>query len=73
MDRDKQLSLNFELLHEPHPPAAPSSRAENERQMVANKSAEILRIPNGTERERTKAVQREAELLHRVLRRARHF
>lgn len=70
MDRDKQLSLNFEPPPEPPAPAV-RRLVSNSTQTLA--SAEVVLLPTGAERARKKALERERELLKRVLRRSLHF
>lgn len=70
MDRDKQLRLNFES--PPEPPAPAVCRLVSNCTSTLARAGVVL-LPTGIERARKKALERETELLKRVLRRSLHF
>lgn len=73
MDRDKQLSLNFEPPSEPVLSAPHCLLTDDTQRTVLIGGAKILQMPSMTDRARKVASEREAELLERVLRRAWYF
>ncbi|QPI18583.1 hypothetical protein BTHphiE094_046 [Burkholderia phage phiE094] len=73
MDRDKQLSLNFEPPSEPVLPMPQCLLTGDTQRTVSIAGAKILQMPSAVDRARKVSSELEAELLERVLRRAWYF